>query len=532
MKTIFPIISVILTFAGIAGGAWVSEAVTSNGDVGSGCSIVTDQWNRPCVAYADKTNKLVIYARFTGTQWVFETAATGVEIQGETSLAVDTTGRPSIVFGDIITEEVKYASKSGSTWTVETVAEGQGTGRLVTLALSPAGPVVLYSVEVGTTPGISYAYRDAGVWETETVRSGGVSAALCLDGNSIPHVVYQDVATTTVRHTSRTGTTWSTPIVVAPGIDCDVVYGPDSSFHVSYSQPANAGLGYARSTDGNVWATEAISTATGKPAYTHIAVTAAGNKFISYFDFATYDLHVSKNVGTVWTDELVAANEYVGNYNALTANGPNSHAYVAYYDNRPADLKVAYYNLSAISLRSFNAKTGAGAVNVSWSTAGDAEAAGFNLYRANGNYLAVKPARLNAELITGRSPYRYVDADVDPGVTYQYWLEAVSASGAGETFGPAECRAGSLPSAFALRQNYPNPGSDKTTIVFSLPTAGDATIAVYDVTGRKVVTAFDGPAAAGENILTFALSDFPAGVYTYRLEAGGAAAVRKMVVTK
>jgi hypothetical protein len=173
-----------------------------------------------------------------------------------------------------------------------------------------------------------------------------------------------------------------------------------------------------------------------------------------------------------------------------------------------------------ITVREFAATPCERGVALRWETS--APVAGFNLYRAEkevksnaGARTAVSRGRnpINADLITGRSPYRYVDADIQTGATYRYWIEAVLPSGTSETYGPAECTAGSLPHAFALGQNYPNPAADKTTIVFSLPAASDASVAVYDVAGRKVATAFEGPASAGENVVTVALAGLTPGVY-------------------
>jgi hypothetical protein len=209
---------------------------------------------------------------------------------------------------------------------------------------------------------------------------------------------------------------------------------------------------------------------------------------------------------------------------------------------RPTGLpNVVFLNKGnvGITVRGFAATPSDRGIALRWETA--AAVAGFNLYRAekevtgnagDGTAVSGKLKPLNAGLITGRPPYRYIDAGPTAGVTYQYWLEAVLPSGTSETFGPVECTATSLPRSFALGQNYPNPAADKTTVVFSLPAAGDASVAVYDVAGRKVATAFEGPACAGENVVTVALAGLTPGVYIYRLQAEGATASRKMVVTR
>ena len=104
-------------------------------------------------------------------------------------------------------------------------------------------------------------------------------------------------------------------------------------------------------------------------------------------------------------------------------------------------------------------------------------------------------------------------------------------AGPAERHGPVECTTG-VKAAFALAQNAPNPARAATTVAFSVPTACDASITVYDVAGRKVATAFAGAAKAGENEVSLDVSALAPGVYAYRLEAAGATAARKMVVTR
>jgi hypothetical protein len=97
---------------------------------------------------------------------------------------------------------------------------------------------------------------------------------------------------------------------------------------------------------------------------------------------------------------------------------------------------------------------------------------------------------------------------------------------------------GSLPAPSAhLLPNHPNPFNPSTTIRFELSARGDATLRVYDVSGRTVRTLFDGVAAAGVTSLTWNGRDdagrgVASGVYFYRLETAAGALARKMVLLK
>ncbi len=182
-----------------------------------------------------------------------------------------------------------------------------------------------------------------------------------------------------------------------------------------------------------------------------------------------------------------------------------------------------------IRVKDFAASPSANGVVLRWEV--NEAVAGFNLLReAGAAKVAAEPAKINDKLITGRSPYRYLDADVIPGTLYRYWLEVVPLAGPAELHGPAECTAGRKRS-LALSQNVPNPARATTTVAFSAPAACDAALALYDLAGRKVASRIVS-AKAGANCVEVDVSSLAPGVYTYRLEAGGEGAAKRMVVIR
>jgi hypothetical protein len=187
---------------------------------------------------------------------------------------------------------------------------------------------------------------------------------------------------------------------------------------------------------------------------------------------------------------------------------------------------------AGIDITSFTAESVRDGVEVSWECAD--EVAGFNLYRSvksgeTDTKAITSRDRLNAELITGASPYEYVDTAVENGITYSYWLEAIDVGGSSETLGPVECTwRGALPTAYALYQSKPNPAPGSATIAFDLPETAPVTLTVYDLTGRKVATVVNETLTAGEHAAE--VSGLAPGVYVYRMNAGSFMAARKMVV--
>lgn len=80
--------------------------------------------------------------------------------------------------------------------------------------------------------------------------------------------------------------------------------------------------------------------------------------------------------------------------------------------------------------------------------------------------------------------------------------------------------------------NYPNPFNAATVISFSLPTASDARLRVFDLTGREVFHRNLGDMAAGTHRVSLDASTLSSGVYVARLETARAAVSRKMVLLR
>jgi hypothetical protein len=89
-----------------------------------------------------------------------------------------------------------------------------------------------------------------------------------------------------------------------------------------------------------------------------------------------------------------------------------------------------------------------------------------------------------------------------------------------------------IPESFELAQNYPNPFNPSTQISYSLPTAGDVTITVFNVLGQKVTTLVDGQKEAGVHIVEFDGSSFSSGMYFYRIDTENFSDTKKMVMLK
>jgi hypothetical protein len=89
-----------------------------------------------------------------------------------------------------------------------------------------------------------------------------------------------------------------------------------------------------------------------------------------------------------------------------------------------------------------------------------------------------------------------------------------------------------LPGQTELLQNFPNPFNPSTSIRYQVASAGSVSLKVYDMLGAEVATLVNGPHAPGTYELSWNASEFPSGMYYYRLLTGGAVMTKKMIYLK
>ncbi len=98
------------------------------------------------------------------------------------------------------------------------------------------------------------------------------------------------------------------------------------------------------------------------------------------------------------------------------------------------------------------------------------------------------------------------------------------------------------PQEFRLYQNYPNPFNPSTTINFEIPlsrgVSGEAgrgvftSLKIYDVLGNEIAVLVNSKLTPGTYEYQWDASNYPSGVYFYKLSAGDYTAVNKMILIK
>jgi hypothetical protein len=79
---------------------------------------------------------------------------------------------------------------------------------------------------------------------------------------------------------------------------------------------------------------------------------------------------------------------------------------------------------------------------------------------------------------------------------------------------------------------HPNPFSNKTTIEVSMPEHAGAELAIFDISGNKLATVFDGSLDSGAHSFTLDGSGLAAGTYFCKLTTAKASVVRQIQIVR
>jgi len=86
--------------------------------------------------------------------------------------------------------------------------------------------------------------------------------------------------------------------------------------------------------------------------------------------------------------------------------------------------------------------------------------------------------------------------------------------------------------AFSVDQNSPNPFNPTTTINFTLPSADNVIVEIYNVAGQKVDTLSNDFMDAGKHSVVWNASGFSNGIYFYTVKSGDLSRTMKMTLLK
>ncbi len=89
-----------------------------------------------------------------------------------------------------------------------------------------------------------------------------------------------------------------------------------------------------------------------------------------------------------------------------------------------------------------------------------------------------------------------------------------------------------VPDVFFLSQNYPNPFNPKSNIKFQVAKLGEVKLIVFDIIGREITTLVDEQLKPGMYEVEWDGTNFPSGIYFYKLISADYSETKKMVLIK
>ncbi|MBU1423427.1 MAG: T9SS type A sorting domain-containing protein, partial [Bacteroidetes bacterium] len=90
----------------------------------------------------------------------------------------------------------------------------------------------------------------------------------------------------------------------------------------------------------------------------------------------------------------------------------------------------------------------------------------------------------------------------------------------------------SIPLAFELKQNFPNPFNSSTVITYYVPRKSFVTLKVYGLLGNEIAKLVQEEKTAGKHEVRFDVFNLSSGVYFYRLTADGFTQTKKMLLIR
>src|SRR4030042_3712719 len=266
---------------------------------------------------------------------------------GDRSLRMDTANHPHIAFGG---DHLYYAYHDGLNWNFETVDPSDGVGLFASLALDSSKQPHISHYE--TIQGaLKYAYYDGADWVITTLDKYALSAE---DDINTPDTV---LGTSNRYVGERQWRSFPTglpgdsidPNAISPisdligyGLYNSIAIDAAGNLHISYYDSVNGNIKYAHTPNGS-WSISTVDFNGDVGSYSSLAVNSSGFPQISYYDKTNGNLKYASFNGTTWILQNLDTSGDTGLFTSI-ALGQNQRPAISYYDNTNEYLRYGYYN--------------------------------------------------------------------------------------------------------------------------------------------------------------------------------------------
>jgi hypothetical protein len=191
-----------------------------------------------------------------------------------------------------------------------------------------------------------------------------------------------------------------------------------------------------------------------------------------------------------------------------------------------------------VELADFFAKQRGKSVELTWATISENNSSHFEIEKAEKTEAGTSEfSRIAQVEAAGNSGYELnygpvVDNEVEFGNSYVYRLKMIDRDGQFDYSGEKVVTLTSSEGAVTMEDVRPNPASTEATFDYQIGADMNINIELFDMSGKKIATVFNGFRNAGTYQQTVDLQDYANGTYTIVLTAGDAMLTQKVNIVR
>ncbi|MBM2815189.1 MAG: hypothetical protein HW421_1951 [Ignavibacteria bacterium] len=202
------------------------------------------------------------------------------------------------------------------------------------------------------------------------------------------------------------------------------------------------------------------------------------------------------------------------------------------------DFLVRYGGAIPVELSDFNAVSHGKKVDIYWSTATEMNSARFEIEKAdftnsgNSQFQLIQsvPAAGTSKEIKEYGPF--TDYAVEFGNQYSYRLKMIDLDGSFKYSNEKVVSITGTEGGIQIGTATPNPAVSKVSFELQLDNEMNLTAEIFDISGKKTATVFDGRLHSGQNKIETDVKDYVNGAYTLIIKSGDIVITRKFTVLK
>jgi len=287
-----------------------------------------------------------------------------------------------------------------------------------------------------------------------------------------------------------------------------------------------------------------------------------GNYLFDNLPPGSYYVEFVKPAGYDFSPQNSGGDDAVDSDPNTTSGKTTNYTLIEGEEDLTVDAGLYFSGALPVTLNVFNAVFIDNLPLLTWITQSETENSYWNVYRSVSQNIG-QAIQINNDLIEGAgtttepTEYTYLDEsfyeyinqyDINPQISFWYWVESVSLSGVSEFYGPVELiippedifiNPPVIPNQYGLYQNYPNPFNPVTQISFNLPFDTYVDLVIYNMKGEEVVILLENEYVGSNYVHTVSWegtdntgNKVATGLYLYTLKTPLETYTRKMLLLR